>query len=623
MEDTLDDVPGLAAAYEPYRDELRRQGVIDYDEQVFGALEALLQDGELRRAVQAEHRHVLVDELQDLTPAHLLLIRLAAGPAADVFGVGDDDQCIYQHIGSDPRFLIDYAHLLPGRRRARPRGELPVPGAGHRGGRHAAHLQPGAGGQGHPAGPGRVHRRRGLRAWRRTPPTPARERWSTRCRAGWPSPTRRREETAVLARVQSLLLAPHVALAEAGVPVDSILDESVLSRLGVRAALAYLRIAVDPTHVSGADLAEVHRRPSRGLPQWAVKWLDRCRSVDDVRQAATRIDDVRVAQKLDDLAVDLDRLASLAAQGASARDLLTAVRDDIGLGSAMTLLDSTGGASGSHLDDLEALLQVADLHPDASSFEAWLRRAFHRERAEGGVTLSTIHRVKGREWDRVVVFGVTDGIVPHRLAEDIEEERRILHVGDHPRPSACPRARRPHAAQSASSASSTGPRPHIEVRAAAKVAPAVEARRPAPTRTTLPAEVGLEVRVLGGYEGTISAVDDTGVRLALDDGGSFFVRFGERVTHEGTALTLGRPPSPLAAEAGAALRGWRLAAQPGRCGAGVRRPQRQAPRRHRRAPPHLDGRAPRLPGHRPRQARVLRRGDPRGARLDRRLISRT
>ena len=183
---------------------------------------------------------------------------------------------------------------------------------------------------------------------------------------GWlAEPDASPSETAVLARVQSLLLAPHVALAEAGVPVDSILDESVLSRLGVRAALAYLRIAVDPQHVSGADLAEVHRRPSRGLPQWAVKWLDRCRSVADVRQAATRIDDVKVAQKLDDLAVDLDRLASLAAQGASARDLLTAVRDDIGLGSAMTLLDSTGGASGSHLDDLEALLQVADLHPDA------------------------------------------------------------------------------------------------------------------------------------------------------------------------------------------------------------------------------------------------------------------
>ena len=181
--------------------------------------------------------------------------------------------------------------------------------------------------------------------------------------------------------------------------------------------------------MSGADLSEVHRRPSRGLPQWATKWLDKCRSIDDVRRAAARIDDPKVGAKLDDLAGDLDRLARLAARGGTARDLLTAVRDDIGLGTAMTLLDSTGGASGSHLDDLEALLQVADLHPDAGSFEAWLRRAFHRERAEDGVTLSTIHRVKGREWDRVVVFGASDGLMPHRLADDIEEERRVLHVG--------------------------------------------------------------------------------------------------------------------------------------------------------------------------------------------------
>ena len=36
--------------------------------------------------------------------------------------------------------------------------------------------------------------------------------------------------------------------------------------------------------------------------------------------------------------------------------------------------------------------------------------------------------MKGREWDRVAVFGVADGIVPHRLADDVEEERRVLHV---------------------------------------------------------------------------------------------------------------------------------------------------------------------------------------------------
>jgi DNA helicase-2/ATP-dependent DNA helicase PcrA len=44
------------------------------------------------------------------------------------------------------------------------------------------------------------------------------------------------------------------------------------------------------------------------------------------------------------------------------------------------------------------------------------------------VTLSTVHRVKGREWNRVIVFGATAGLMPHRLAFDVEEERRVLHV---------------------------------------------------------------------------------------------------------------------------------------------------------------------------------------------------
>lgn len=428
VEAALDDVDGLAAAYHPYRAELRRRGVIDFDEQVFGALEAILADGELRRVVQAEHRHLLVDELQDLTPAHVLLVRLAAGPAADVFGVGDDDQCIYGHAGADPQFLIDYPRFFPGAHEhaleVSYRCPEPVTRAaatllGYNDRRVAKEIRPGPGVEvdpdaltlgTHAADAGARALVDAVTTWLAEPAASA-------------------SEVAVLARVHSLLLAPHVALAEAGVPVDSILDEGVLNRLGVRAALAYLRIAVDPAHVHGADLNEVHRRPSRGLPQWATKFLDRCRSIDDVRRAAARIDDPRVGAKLDDLAADLDRLARQAARGATARDLLTAVRDDIGLGSAMTLLDSTGSATGSHLDDLEALLQVADLHPDAASFEAWLRRAFHRERARGGVTLSTIHRVKGREWDRVVVVGVTEGIVPHRLSEDLEEERRVLHVG--------------------------------------------------------------------------------------------------------------------------------------------------------------------------------------------------
>ena len=44
------------------------------------------------------------------------------------------------------------------------------------------------------------------------------------------------------------------------------------------------------------------------------------------------------------------------------------------------------------------------------------------------MTLSSIHRVKGMEWDRVLVFRADDGLMPHRLSDDEEEERRVFHV---------------------------------------------------------------------------------------------------------------------------------------------------------------------------------------------------
>ncbi|MSO88186.1 MAG: ATP-dependent DNA helicase UvrD2 [Acidimicrobiia bacterium] len=554
VEAHLDDVNGLAAAFEPYREELRRQGAIDHDEQIYGAVEALLRDGDLRRAVQAEHRHLLVDEMQDLTPAHVLLVRLAAGPAADVFAVGDDDQTIYGHAGADPGFLIDYPEYFPGAAayalEVNYRCPAPVTQAAtnllsYNTVRVAKEIRPGPEVevaasafvvQTHASDAGAVALTAAVGAWLRELAAPT-------------------HEVAVLTRVQSLLLAPHVALADAGVPLDSILDESVLGRLGVRAALAYLRIAVDPDHLSGADLNEVHRRPSRGLPQWVTKWLDNCRSIGDLRRAAARVDDVKVGQKLDDLAVDLDRLATRARGGASTRGLLLAVRDEVGLGAAMTLLDSGGGASGSHLDDLEGLLQVADLHPDAVSFEEWLRRSFHRERHPGGVTLSTIHRVKGREWDRVVVFGASDGLMPHRLAQDVEEERRILHVG-------ITRGRQQVLLLGDDSRRSPFLDELAGIATVAAVAPApgpgALVREPPLADPSWPASVGQAIKVLGGYEGTVEEIDNDGIRLRLADGGSFFVRFGEPVSWGGSPVTLVRPPSPAIAAAGLALRAWRL-----------------------------------------------------------------
>ena len=168
----------------------------------------------------------------------------------------------------------------------------------------------------------------------------------------------------------------------------------------------------------------------RGLPQWFPERIARHRNwtVEAVESLAGQVPD-KDRPKVFNLADDL-RLVVDGGQGGTTREILEIVRDSVGLGSAMSLLDRTGGGQGaSHLDDLDGLIAVADLHPEAATFGEWLAEAFHAERDAQGITVSTIHRVKGREWDYVAVFGVVDGISPHRLTDDVEEERRVLHVG--------------------------------------------------------------------------------------------------------------------------------------------------------------------------------------------------
>jgi DNA helicase II / ATP-dependent DNA helicase PcrA len=79
-------------------------------------------------------------------------------------------------------------------------------------------------------------------------------------------------------------------------------------------------------------------------------------------------------------------------------------------------------------DDLTAIAQLAELHPDPATFESWLRDAVGRPWQTDGVTLATVHRVKGQEWPVVIVHQAEADQYPHRLAEDIEEERRVFHV---------------------------------------------------------------------------------------------------------------------------------------------------------------------------------------------------
>jgi DNA helicase-2/ATP-dependent DNA helicase PcrA len=150
------------------------------------------------------------------------------------------------------------------------------------------------------------------------------------------------------------------------------------------------------------------------------------------RRRQVRLSQLRAEPRLDGFCDDVVALGKAIEDGATTAEVLVRVRDQVGLGAALATLDLSGkGPDASHRDDLNALIAVATFEPDPSNFEPWLRARLRNrdERAKGeGVAVSTVHRVKGMEWPYVVVLGAHDGLMPHALADDLEEERRIFHV---------------------------------------------------------------------------------------------------------------------------------------------------------------------------------------------------
>jgi DNA helicase-2/ATP-dependent DNA helicase PcrA len=416
------DVDGLVDVVDRYRARLAREGSVDFDEQIFRAVEILLRDSSARHAAQRACRMLLVDEFQDLTPAHVLLVRLLSGPAGAVFGVGDDDQTIYGYSGADPAWLIDFAAMFAGAA-AHPlevnyRCPPDVVAAADRLVRHNARrvakiIRSGSG------------RPDGLRVVRADDTVAATVDAVARAIGGGRQPS----EIAVLTRVNSLLAPVHVGLGMHGIPTTGAGGETLLERTAIRAALAWLRLAA-ADDFSPVDLAEALKRPSRPLHPNVASWVTEQRSLGALGALAKRVNNERDSARVTSLADDIAKLRSLARSRASTSTLLATLTDDIGFSAAVSTIDDgrRGMNRTAQGDDLVALAQLAALQPRGVDFEPWLREALRRGADASGVTLATAHRVKGQEWPIVVVHHSEDDQYPHALAEDVEEERRVFHV---------------------------------------------------------------------------------------------------------------------------------------------------------------------------------------------------
>jgi DNA helicase-2/ATP-dependent DNA helicase PcrA len=371
--------PGLRAeqvaeVYAAYEHRKSRGGLVDFDDLLALVARALEEDETFAAAQRWRHRHLFVDELQDVNPLQFRLLQAWRGDRYDVTAVGDPQQAIYGWNGADAGFLLDIHRWWP------PAEVIEL-----------------------------------VRSYRSTPEIlraaaevlqrarqPARAVEATRAAGARPTVQGHADD-----RAEAVAIARAVRLARA--PGRPWSEQAVLVRTNAQTHLITeaLRETGIPHRVRGTaaflDRSEV-RRALRGLRDADVP-------------LATALTDLELHAEADadpdlaDLGDDDAAVARRERQADEHAALATLVR----MGRDYLRLDPLGRAD---------------------TFATWLAATVQSEGdvagpTRDGVDVATFHAAKGLEWATVHLAGAEEGYVPiahARTAAAKAEEARLLYV---------------------------------------------------------------------------------------------------------------------------------------------------------------------------------------------------
>ncbi len=103
----------IAHIYKGYKDELRKNNAMDFDDLLLEAVRLLKVSTPTREYYQRKFRYILVDEYQDTNRPQYEMMKLLAGEKKNVCAVGDEDQSIYSWRGADIRNILEFEKDFP------------------------------------------------------------------------------------------------------------------------------------------------------------------------------------------------------------------------------------------------------------------------------------------------------------------------------------------------------------------------------------------------------------------------------------------------------------------------------------------------------------------------------
>jgi DNA helicase-2/ATP-dependent DNA helicase PcrA len=430
-----------------YDKEKRILGGVDFDDLLLLPLRLLRAAGEPAAKLKSRWSHALVDEYQDTNTLQFEFLRHLFGRCGNLCVVGDDDQGIYGWRGADHRNILHFEKHFDNCRcillTANYRCRGPVLAVANqlisKNRQRRAKELVAARGDGPPVRL-QVFSEGGLEAEVIVTEIARLVRRGTRA-----------SQIAILVRRAAQVPAFESELARRKLPVRLIGGKRTADRKASRDLFAYIQVlASDANEVA---FRRAITTPSRGLGATSIETLASVaaqQKIGIVQVGAEHLPKVRPSarQALTDFQESVGEARLALGRGERPGPVLRALLDASSYRERVGEEIKNDKALGFHLKNLDRIIDLAEKAFDdpslgskpltkLNSFVNRMNLSASQDEAEDQtekITLSTIHGVKGLEFDRVYVVGLEEGSLPAQRALDsgdsgeVEEERRLLYV---------------------------------------------------------------------------------------------------------------------------------------------------------------------------------------------------
>lgn len=413
--------------YQGYRKECTARRKLDFDDMLLYCYELFQQRQDILKAWQNKFQYILVDEFQDINHLQYDIVKMLAAPENNLFVVGDDDQSIYHFRGAHPEIMLNFPEDFKNAETVilninyRCSGNIldtAMKVIDHNENRYVKKLST----PNEPGEPVQIKEFRNPRDEYMAVAGLLRNRMEEGDNI---------EDTALLFRTNQEAEGLVAALMEYGVPFTMKEKLPNLFRHWIcRNMIAYLKMAEGDR--SRSTFLEIMNRPNRYIARDALTE----KNVDFKALGEFYKDKDWMCDRITTMETHLRILKTMAPYAA-----INFIRN--GMGYEEYLQEYARYRKIKPEELMETLNRIHESARGMKTLEEWMaymdeytrkleEQAKKQDVKREGVVISTLHAVKGLEYDNVYIMNVNEGSMPYRkavLEAHLEEERRLFYVG--------------------------------------------------------------------------------------------------------------------------------------------------------------------------------------------------